>query len=49
MREASPEEDIMPAVTVKDTLVLPRVQEPDPTAADRPVLTLTTAPSAYEG
>jgi quercetin 2,3-dioxygenase len=49
MRKASPEEDIMPAVTVKDTLVLPRIQEPDPTAADRPVLTLTTAPSAYEG
>ncbi len=40
----------MPAVTVKDTLVLPRVPEPDPAAtADRPVLTVTTAPSAYEG
>jgi len=40
----------MPAVTVADTLVLPRVQQPDPAvAADRPVLSVTTAPSAYEG
>ena len=43
-------EDTMPAVTVNDTLVLPRIQEPDPAiAADRPVLAVTTAPSAYEG
>ncbi|MGE5133358.1 MAG: pirin family protein [Gemmatimonadota bacterium] len=40
----------MPAVTVEDILVLPRVQEPDPAAAaDRPVLSVTTAPSGYEG
>jgi redox-sensitive bicupin YhaK (pirin superfamily) len=40
----------MPAVTVEDILVLPRVQEPDPTAAaSRPVLSVTTAPSGYEG
>jgi redox-sensitive bicupin YhaK (pirin superfamily) len=40
----------MPAVTVDDILVLPRVAEPDPTAAaDRPVASVTTAPSAFEG
>jgi quercetin 2,3-dioxygenase len=40
----------MPAVTVEDILVLPRVQEPDPTAAaERPVASVTTAPSAFEG
>src|SRR6266480_1318937 len=40
----------MPAVTVEDILVLPRVQEPDATAvADRPVLSVTTAPSGFEG
>jgi redox-sensitive bicupin YhaK (pirin superfamily) len=40
----------MPAVTADDILVLPRVPEPDPaTAADRPVLSVTTAPSGLEG
>jgi redox-sensitive bicupin YhaK (pirin superfamily) len=40
----------MPAVTVDDVLVLPRVGEPDPvTAVDRPVLSVTTAPSGLEG
>ena len=40
----------MPAVTVEDILVLPRISEPDPaTAEDRPVLSVTTAPSAFEG
>src|SRR5580658_6913207 len=40
----------MPAVTVADILLLPRISEPDPAVAqDRPVLTVTTAPSAYEG
>src|SRR6202012_4334883 len=40
----------MPAVTVEDILVLPRVAEPDRgTAADRPVRTITTAPKGYEG
>jgi redox-sensitive bicupin YhaK (pirin superfamily) len=40
----------MPAVTVEDTLSLPRIPTPDPVAtASRPVLSVTTAPSAYEG
>ncbi|MGA2825088.1 MAG: pirin family protein [Streptosporangiaceae bacterium] len=40
----------MPAVTVEDTLVLPRVAEPDPaTSAERPVRAITTAPKGYEG
>src|SRR5256885_523707 len=41
---------VMPAVTVEDILVLPRVPEPDPTApAARPVASVTTAPSGFEG
>jgi quercetin 2,3-dioxygenase len=40
----------MPAVTVDDILLLPRITEPDATVAqDRPVLTVTTAPSGFEG
>src|SRR5688500_18612636 len=39
----------MPAVTVPDFTVLPRVAELDGTAADRPVRSVTTAPSGYEG
>ncbi|HVA21361.1 MAG TPA: pirin family protein [Candidatus Micrarchaeia archaeon] len=40
----------MPAVTVDDLLVLPRVTLPDPaTATERPVVTITTAPSGLEG
>jgi redox-sensitive bicupin YhaK (pirin superfamily) len=39
----------MPAITVENMLVLPRVPEPDPTAAARPVVSVTTAPSGYEG
>ena len=40
----------MPAVTVEDILLLPRITEPDRAAAkDRPVLAVSTAPSAYEG
>src|SRR5215470_11666265 len=40
----------MPAITVPDILVLPRVPEPDPAAvAERPVLSVTTAPSGFEG
>ena len=39
----------MPAITVPDILVLPRVPEPDPAAvAERPVLSVTTAPSGFE-
>ena len=40
----------MPAVTVEDVLVLPRLPELDPaTATFRPVRTVTTAPSGFEG
>ncbi len=40
----------MPAVTVDDILVLPRIAEPDQAVAqERPVLAVTTAPSAFEG
>ena len=40
----------MPAVTVEDRLVLPRIEVPDPTTTiARPVLQRTTAPSGLEG
>jgi redox-sensitive bicupin YhaK (pirin superfamily) len=39
----------MPAVTVPDVTVLPRVPELDATATDRPVRSVTTAPAGYEG
>ena len=40
----------MPAVTVADILVLPRISEPDQaTSQDRQVLSVTTAPSGFEG
>jgi hypothetical protein len=39
----------MPAVTVDDLTTLQRLPEPSPTAAQRPVRTVTTAPSALEG
>jgi quercetin 2,3-dioxygenase len=40
----------MPAVTVDDILVLPRVTAPDATVArQRPVVSVTTAPSGFEG
>jgi quercetin 2,3-dioxygenase len=40
----------MPAVTVDDILLLPRISEPDPAVArDREVLSVTTAPSGFEG
>lgn len=38
----------MPAVTA-DTALLPRLTPPDPTVAERPVLSLTSAPSGLEG
>jgi redox-sensitive bicupin YhaK (pirin superfamily) len=38
----------MPAISA-DTMVLPRIPDPDPAAADRPVRTVTTAPSGLEG
>jgi redox-sensitive bicupin YhaK (pirin superfamily) len=40
----------MPAVTVDDITVLPRIPVPDPVVArQRPVTRLTTAPSGFEG
>ena len=40
----------MPAVTVADVLVLPRIPDPDrAVTADRPVRSLTTAPAGFEG
>jgi redox-sensitive bicupin YhaK (pirin superfamily) len=39
----------MPAVTVSDVTALPRVPEVAPGAVARPVTSLTTAPTAYEG
>ena len=40
----------MPAVTVDDILTLPRVPEPDAAiAAERPVVSVTTAPTGFEG
>jgi redox-sensitive bicupin YhaK (pirin superfamily) len=40
----------MPAVTVDDVLALPRVEAPDPTTSvARPVVSVTTAPSGFEG
>ena len=39
----------MPAVTVPDLTVLPRIPAPAPDAAARPVVSLTTAPKGYEG
>ena len=38
----------MPAMSA-DTVALPRVPDPDPTAVDRPVVSVTTAPSGFEG
>jgi hypothetical protein len=38
----------MPAINA-DTMVLPRIPTVDPTAADRPMLSVTTAPSGFEG
>ena len=39
----------MPAVTVPDLTVLPRVPEMLPTGIQRPVVSITSAPSAFEG
>jgi redox-sensitive bicupin YhaK (pirin superfamily) len=39
----------MPAVTVEDILILPRVGEPDRIAPERPVRSVTTAPAGFEG
>ena len=39
----------MPAITVDDVLVLPRLPRQDPTTSFRPVRRVTTAPSGHEG
>jgi redox-sensitive bicupin YhaK (pirin superfamily) len=39
----------MPAVTVPDVLVLPRISPPDVTAVNRPVTTVVTSLSTFEG
>ena len=39
----------MPAITVEDLTVLPRIAEPAPSAVTRPVAQVTTAPSGHEG
>ena len=39
----------MPAVTVDDILTLPRLSQPLPAAVTRPVRSVTTAPSGFEG
>ena len=39
----------MPAITVDDVLVLPRLPQLDPATSYRPVRRLTTAPSGFEG
>ena len=39
----------MPAVTVDDLLVLPKIDRPAPGALERPVLSVTTAPPGLEG
>jgi len=39
----------VPAVTVDDILALPRIPELAPTVAERPVVSVTTAPRGFEG
>ena len=39
----------MPAVNVDDITVLPRIPAPDPTVRQRPVRSITDAPSGFEG
>jgi redox-sensitive bicupin YhaK (pirin superfamily) len=39
----------MPAVTVDNVLALPRIPAPDPTAPERAVTSVTTAPRGFEG
>src|ERR1700733_7692833 len=49
-RRLGHEEVAMPAVTVPDILLLPRISEPDAAVAEeRKVVAVTTAPSGYEG
>ncbi len=40
----------MPAITVDDITVLPRITDPDPArSSPRPVRSITLAPSGFEG
>jgi redox-sensitive bicupin YhaK (pirin superfamily) len=39
----------MPAITVEDPLAPPAVSEPAATSAERPVVSVTTAPAGFEG
>ena len=39
----------MPAVTISDFAVLPSIERPAPTATRRPVVSVTSAPSGFEG
>ena len=39
----------MPAITVEDPTTLPRISPPAPDAQPRPIVSVTSAPSAYEG
>ncbi|MCP2326384.1 hypothetical protein HDA40_004891 [Hamadaea flava] len=39
----------MPAITVDNVLVLPRVADPGPAVEERSVVSVTTAPSGFEG
>ena len=39
----------MPAVTVENTLALPRIPEPDPAVSPSAPFLVTTAPSGFEG
>jgi redox-sensitive bicupin YhaK (pirin superfamily) len=39
----------VPAVTVNDTLVLPRLESPSVDATERPVRSVTTGPTGFEG
>src|SRR5262245_29771434 len=40
----------MPAITVDDITILPRIPEPDPAMAHhRPIVRVTTAPKGFEG
>ncbi len=44
-----PKGHTVPAVTVDDTLVLPRIGPPVPNSVDRPVRSVTTGPTGFEG
>ena len=48
LTSSNAKEPNMPAISA-DTMVLPRIPTVDATAADRPVVSVTTAPSGLEG